>query len=154
MFALFRAALALLSFALLCLWTPLSLGHGAETDFEEDVEAMYLAYYGRPGDPAGVEFWADQLQQSEGDLSAIIDAFGSSEEYSQRYSGLSDEQLVDNLFQQLFGDGIDIGGSFIQDNEIGFSKHSTHKGDELFLPQADPVSGAVYLGIQSLIESF
>ncbi|MCZ6828892.1 MAG: DUF4214 domain-containing protein [Gammaproteobacteria bacterium] len=110
MSALLRALFALAPFALLSLWTPLSYGHGAANDYESDVEAMYVAYYGRPGDPGGVAFWAEQLEQSAGDFSAIIDSFGNSDEYNQRFSGLSDEALVDNIYQQLFGRGADADG--------------------------------------------
>lgn len=61
---------------------PLAFGHGEVHDYETDVEAMYVAYYGRPGDPEGVEFWADRLAQAGGDFSDTIDEFGTSAEYT------------------------------------------------------------------------
>ena len=30
------------------------------------VQQMYVAYYGRPGDPAGVEYWANRLAKVGG----------------------------------------------------------------------------------------
>ena len=54
------------------LWPAiLSYGHGAATDYEDAVVTMYIAYYGRPGDPDGVDFWAEKLEQAEGDLRAL-----------------------------------------------------------------------------------
>ena len=47
---------------------------------------MYVAYYGRPGDPGSVDFWAEQLDAVGGNLNAIIDAFGNSQEYNDRIS--------------------------------------------------------------------
>ena len=32
------------------------------------VQTMYVAYYGRPGDPGGVDFWADLLDGNDGNL--------------------------------------------------------------------------------------
>jgi hypothetical protein len=109
MSALFRT-FPVLATALVYLWAPLAIGHGAASDFEEDVQAMYVAYYGRPGDPDGMAFWVAQLEHSDGDLEAIIDSFGNSQEYSQRFSGLDEEQLVDNIFQQLLGRSADDAG--------------------------------------------
>ncbi len=77
---------------------------------EEQVQTMYIAYYGRPGDPGGVAFWTAQLTEAGGDLTQIIDAFGTSPEYESRFGGLSDEALVDNLYQQLLGRAADAAG--------------------------------------------
>lgn len=67
------------------------------------IQSLYVAYYGRPADPAGLEFWANLLDQAEGDLSGIINAFGTSTEYTNRFGGNTPEQAVNNLYQQLFG---------------------------------------------------
>ena len=69
----------------------------------DTVQKAYIGYYGRPADPAGLEYWADRLENEEnGDLSALIDAFGNSAEYTSRYEGQSNAELVNNLYQQLF----------------------------------------------------
>jgi hypothetical protein len=87
-----------------CLFWPaaLSYGHGGETDYADEVEAMYVAYYGRPGDPDGIDYWAQQLESADGSLAAIIDAFGTSQEYEDRFAAMDDEALVNNIYQQLF----------------------------------------------------
>ncbi len=101
----------LLGLLLSLLWpATLSYGHGAATDYEDRVVAMYIAYYGRPGDPEGVEFWAEELAQAEGDLDAIIDSFGNSDEYNERFAGMDEDALVNNIYQQLFGRDADAGG--------------------------------------------
>jgi len=41
------------------------------------IQSLYVAYYGRPADPQGLEFWATLLDKSEGDLNGIINAFCS-----------------------------------------------------------------------------
>lgn len=67
------------------------------------VQKAYIAYYGRPGDPGGVEYWAERLALAGGDLDALIDAYANSAEADARFGGLSNEELLDNLYQQMFG---------------------------------------------------
>jgi hypothetical protein len=68
----------------------------------DTVQKAYIGYYGRPADPAGLTYWADRLDEENGDLSALINEFGTSEEYTDRFDGMSNEDLVNNLYQQLF----------------------------------------------------
>ncbi len=77
---------------------------------ESRVLEAYLAYYGRPADPAGLAYWAGRLESEGGDLQSIIDAFGESEEYQLRFGSLSNTDLISNLYDQLFGRAPDEGG--------------------------------------------
>jgi len=63
---------------------------------------MYVGYYGRPGDSGGLDFWTEQLEQNGGDMEAIIQKFGNSDEFLDRYGELNYEELVNNIYQQLF----------------------------------------------------
>lgn len=67
-----------------------------------DIQEVYIAYYGRSADPAGRRFWAEQLQQSGGNLDAIIDAFGTSQEFLDEYGDLTNEQLIETVYRQMF----------------------------------------------------
>lgn len=67
------------------------------------IQAAYVAYYGRPADPGGLTAWSDQLEQADGDLSSIMQAFGSSAEYENRYGNLSNEALIEEIYYQLLG---------------------------------------------------
>ncbi|NBC50033.1 MAG: DUF4214 domain-containing protein [Gammaproteobacteria bacterium] len=71
---------------------------------------MYVAYYGRPGDPVGVAFWANQLDAVGGNLDAIIDSFGNSQEYRDRYGATSEAALIDAFYQQTFNRSADAAG--------------------------------------------
>lgn len=77
---------------------------------ESTVIDAYIAYFGRPADAAGLEFWSQQLDEVDGDLRAIIDAFGNSEEFDRRFGDLSDTNLVNNIYQQLFQRDADAAG--------------------------------------------
>ena len=71
---------------------------------------MYVAYYGRPGDAGGLDFWAGKLEEVKGNLKEIINEFGTSMEFTERFGDLDDEELVNNIFLQLFGRDADSGG--------------------------------------------
>lgn len=72
-------------------------------------QQMYVAYYGRPGDPGGVSFWADKFDGST-DLNAVLTNFGSSQEYDDSFGSLANEELVNGLFQQMFNRDADAEG--------------------------------------------
>ena len=81
----------------------------AFTSFETLVQQAYVAYYGRPADPDGLAFWRGQIEQA-GSLDGIIQAFGESPEFTQRFADLTPSELVTNLFQQLFNRDPDPAG--------------------------------------------
>ena len=89
--------------------------------FADQVQRMYVAYYGRPGDPGGIQFWVDKLEQSGGNLDSIIDAFGNSQEYNERFGNLDNPSLVNNIFLQLLGRDADAGGQafYVEQIELG-----------------------------------
>jgi hypothetical protein len=59
------------------------------TSFDSTVNSFYLAFYGRPADPAGLAFWSQQLASVNGDLHAISAAFSTSEEAATRFASES-----------------------------------------------------------------
>ncbi len=94
------------------------LAHGeAYTSYESQVQQMYVAYYGRPGDPGGIDYWADRLAAENGNwIADLVNAFGTSEEYTERFGAMSDDELIGNLYQQLFNRDPDpLGQSFYVD---------------------------------------
>ena len=50
----------------------------------DDVQKIYIAYYGRPADAVGLAFWESQLEATDGNLSTIIGSFGASPEFDAR----------------------------------------------------------------------
>lgn len=96
------------------------------TNYADSVNALYLAYYGRPADPAGLAFWTQALQSSNGDLSSITDAFATSAEATSRFSGESVADRVSDIYQQLFNRapdkaGLDYWVSAIQSGQLSMA---------------------------------
>lgn len=68
------------------------------------VQKLYVAYYGRPADPAGLEAWALAIDANKGQVStAIVNAFGASAESTALFGNMSTSQKVNAIYKQLFG---------------------------------------------------
>lgn len=74
----------------------------AAADYYDDVQKVYVAYYGRPADREGLLFWSAKLDAANGSLSEIINAFGTSAEATSLFGGLTVEQMVSAIYTQLF----------------------------------------------------
>jgi len=86
------------------------LAQSYNQDQADSVQQMYIAYYGRPGDPGGLNFWASRLAEGSGELATIVDKFGSSAEYTERFGNYSTSELINNIYQQIFGRNADNNG--------------------------------------------
>jgi len=64
------------------------------------VQQLYLAYFGRPAEQAGLTYWTAQANATVDQISA---AFAQQPEYSNVYGSLTRAQTVDTLYQNLFG---------------------------------------------------
>jgi len=81
--------------------------------YEELVQKIYIGYYQRPADPAGLIFWANELDKADGDLNAIIDAFAHSPESRTLYGTINSGNIatvVNAVYKALFGHDADDEG--------------------------------------------
>lgn len=69
-----------------------------------EVQKAYLAYFGRPADPVGLTYWQTQ------ELSVMKAGFAASSEYTNLYSGMTDVQRVEQVYQNVFGRSSDAAG--------------------------------------------
>ncbi len=83
-------------------WGKIPDGVSVES-YRSKVQKIYIAYYGRPADNTGLDYWVEQLDRTGGNLTAIIEAFGTSGEFTDRFSGKAPADLVNNIYQFLFG---------------------------------------------------
>lgn len=75
---------------------------------KDSVQSLYIAYYGRPADPSGLDYWTNRAN-AEG-LNAVVNAFGNSEEATNLYGSLTIQARVNNLYQNMFGRNADTEG--------------------------------------------
>ncbi|WP_157678404.1 DUF4214 domain-containing protein [Oleiphilus messinensis] len=90
----------------------------------ETILEIYVAFYGRPADPAGLKYWAKELAAVDGDVSKIIGAFGTSPEYETRFGALNDTSLITNLYQQILGRDPDAAGLNFYQGELSSGQSS------------------------------
>lgn len=64
------------------------------------VQSLYVAYFGRPAEQAGLTYWTAQANATVDQISA---AFAQQAEYTSVYGSLSRAQTIDTLYQNLFG---------------------------------------------------
>lgn len=87
--------------------------------YELAMQEAYIAYYGRPADGVGLHYWGASLYQENGDLEALISAYGTSVEYTSRYGALADDALINVLYQNMFGRDTDaVGRQWYVDNRL------------------------------------
>ncbi|WP_020588606.1 DUF4214 domain-containing protein [Desulfobacter curvatus] len=81
----------------------------ASTESMDLAQQLYVGYYGRPADPEGQAYWADIFDETD-DLTGALEAFGTSEEYTENFGAMTTEELIENLYQQLFGRSAEAAG--------------------------------------------
>ncbi|WP_288463580.1 DUF4214 domain-containing protein [uncultured Pseudomonas sp.] len=74
----------------------------AASDYTNQIQQIYLAYLGRPADPAGLAYWADQVDSQGGDLSLVLSGFAASEESAALYGDMSTNQAISAIYTNLF----------------------------------------------------
>ena len=79
----------------------------------DDVQEVYIGYYQRPADPAGLIYWAKRLDAAGGNLDEIIEAFANSAESQSLYGqidGGNISTVVNAIYRSLFGRDAEIDG--------------------------------------------
>ena len=67
------------------------------------VQQLYVAYFGRPADPAGLEYWVNTLGSGAATLADISRSFAAAEEYRDNYSHMDSRTVVTKIYDHVFG---------------------------------------------------
>lgn len=85
----------------------------AAAQYFEQVQKIFIAFYQRPADPAGLKYWAQRVDAAGGDFGAVIDAFASSPEAIDLYGAIDATTIgtvIDSLYMALFNAAPDAAG--------------------------------------------
>ncbi|MGH8854394.1 MAG: DUF4214 domain-containing protein [Telluria sp.] len=83
----------------------------------EAVQKLYVAYFNRPADFEGLAFWEGVVAGANGSTAAVSAAFAASQEYKDTYAGKSPYQIVNAIYNNLFGRDAETAGlTFWGDN--------------------------------------
>lgn len=74
----------------------------AAAAYIDQVQQLYIAYFGRPADTVGLAYWSNQIDTANGSLTAAIAGFSASAESNALYSGVSTAQKVNAIYLNLF----------------------------------------------------
>lgn len=83
------------------------------TTYLDQINTLFIGYFGRPPSPAGVDYYGSVMDQSGGDWAILADDFWNSSESQQLYSpSLSTREKINLIYQNLFSrdataDGLD-----------------------------------------------
>ena len=91
------------------------------TPAEKQITQLYLGYMGRAADPDGLNFWVEQLDAGAS-LVDVAYSFSLSDEYLGIYGGLSNAQLLDQIYANLFDRLPDAEGQVYWLNELANGK--------------------------------
>lgn len=67
------------------------------------IQKLYVAYFGRPADPGGLDYWIDTLGGDVVTLNEVSHAFAAAQEYRDSYSLLNSRAIVAKVYDNLFG---------------------------------------------------
>ncbi|RTL33979.1 MAG: DUF4214 domain-containing protein, partial [Rhodocyclaceae bacterium] len=85
----------------------------AVADYISTVQKIYIAFYQRPADPAGLTYWAQQLDAAHGNVASIINSFATSAETTALYGPINNTTIgsvIDSIYQALFNRAPDAAG--------------------------------------------
>jgi hypothetical protein len=78
---------------------------------ENSIQRLYVAYFNRPADPISLQVYADMIDSGSKTLEEIAaQYFANSQEYLDLYAGMSNAQIVDQLYQNIFGRSAEADG--------------------------------------------
>lgn len=90
------------------------------TTYYNDIQKLYVAYFNRPADDAGLKYYEGILEAATDKAAtmAVISAdFAKSTEYTAAFSGKTNAEIVDIIYTNIFGHAADAAGNkFYADN--------------------------------------
>lgn len=71
--------------------------------YTEAVQKLYVAYFNRPADVAGLTYWEGVVTAAKGSTTAVSAAFAASAEYKAAFAGMDEYHVVNTVYMNLFG---------------------------------------------------
>jgi hypothetical protein len=78
--------------------------------YTKAVQQLYVAYFNRPADVAGLAYWEGVVAKANGSTAAVSAAFAASAEYKAAYANMDAYHVVAQVYQNLFGHAPDLPG--------------------------------------------
>lgn len=85
----------------------------AAAAYFDTVQKIYIAFYQRPADPAGLKYWAERIDVAGGNAAAVVSAFATSPEAVALYGPINATTIgtvIDGIYMALFNKAPDAAG--------------------------------------------
>lgn len=82
---------------------------------QDQVQSLYIAYFGRPADAEGLKYWTNDSTAS---LETIADGFATTSEYKESVEGFSAVAIINSFYENLFGRTGEVEGVTYWANEV------------------------------------
>jgi len=73
----------------------------------QQLQQLYITYFGRPGEPAGLEWWAGRLGAKEVNIDQVAQEFSKADEFVNIYGGAGFSALIEALYVNALGRAIE-----------------------------------------------
>ena len=75
-----------------------------------NIQKLYIAYFNRPADVAGLRYWEGQLDANKISLPDLAQSFSEQVEYKNTYAGKNTSEVITALYKNLFARNPDTDG--------------------------------------------
>jgi hypothetical protein len=79
------------------------------TTYFIDIQTLYVSYFGRPADVAGLTYWESVAEADHG-TAAVAAAFAQTDEYKTSHAGMDSYHVIAATYENLFGREPDAAG--------------------------------------------
>ncbi len=86
------------------------------------IQKIYIAYFNRPADVAGLKYWLDEVNANRITLGDLAQSFSQQDEFKKNYAGKDNREIVSSLYKNLFGREPDKAGLDYWVDELNSSK--------------------------------
>lgn len=80
------------------------------TTYHTAIQKLYVAYFNRPADVDGLNYWEGVVEAAKGDTAAVSAEFAKSAEYKAAFAGMNEKAAVTQVYKNLFGTTPDTAG--------------------------------------------
>lgn len=77
---------------------------------EGTIARLYAAYFGRPPEAGGLEYWTEALEADPNALNAASSFFAASPEFDETYGSLTNAEFVELIYRNVMGREVEPGG--------------------------------------------
>ena len=74
----------------------------AASAYLNQVQQLYIAYFGRPADPVGQRYWAQVIDDAGGNITSVLAGFSASNESQALYGTSNTAQKVAAIYSNVF----------------------------------------------------